>query len=312
VQAVAFTSLLPIQGGATDRYFAIDNAPLERDLSKVPDAEIRLVSSDYFRAMHIPLIAGREFDDHDTRASEHVVVINDELAHRYFPAGALGRRLTSGEAEGGRIVGVVKSVRQMALDQEPRAEFYLPVSQALYSTQEMTFVVRAQGRPEDLARAVREAVRGVAPQPVFQLATMDDVISRSLTTRRLVLVLLLAFAGLALLLSAAGVYGVMSYGVSQRTREIGIRVALGARGVDVLGMILAGAARVLAIGIGAGLFAAALLTRALDSILYGVGALDPLTFAAVPAVIAFVGIVAGAVPAARAARVDPLESMRAE
>ncbi|HEY2378432.1 MAG TPA: ABC transporter permease [Gemmatimonadaceae bacterium] len=313
VQAAAFTTLLPIQGGATDRYFSIDNQPLERDLSKVPDAEIRLVSGNYFHAMRIPLIAGREFDDHDTRASEHVVIVNDELARRYFPDGSpLGRRLTSGETEGGRIVGVVKSVRQFGLDQEPRAEFYVPVSQALFNTQEMTFVLRAQARPEDLARGVREAVHGVAPQPVFQLATMDDVISQSLTTRRLVLVLLLAFAGLALLLSAAGVYGVMSYGVSQRTREIGIRVALGARGGDVLGLILSGALRVLALGIGVGLFAAALLTRALDSMLYGIGALDPFTFAAVPALIALVGIIAGVVPAARAARIDPLESMRAE
>ena len=313
VQAAAFTSILPIQGGATDRYFSIDNQVLDRDLSRVPDAQIRLVSSDYFRAMRIPLIAGREFDDHDLRASEHVVMINDELARRYFPdASPLGRRLMSGETEGGRIVGVVKSVRQLGLDQEPRAEFYVPVSQAIYGTQEMTFVVRAPTRPEALARAVREAVRGVAPQPVFQLATMDDVISRSLTTRRLVLVLLMAFAGLALLLSAAGVYGVMSYGVSQRTREIGIRMALGARGIDVLGMILRGAVSLLAIGVAAGVLAAALLTRALDSILYGVSALDPVTFAAVPAVIAVVGIIAGAVPAVRAAGVDPLESMRAE
>jgi putative ABC transport system permease protein len=203
-------------------------------------------------------------------------------------------------------------VRQLSLDQEPRAEFYVAVSQARYNTQEMTFVVRATGRPEELTRSMREAVRSVAPQPLFQLATMTDVIAQSLTTRRLVLVLLLAFAGLALVLSAAGVYGVMSYGVSQRTREIGIRMALGARAGDVLGMILGGAARVLAIGVAVGLLAAALLTRALDSILYGVGALDPLTFAAVPAVIAVVGLLAGAVPAVRAARVDPLESMRAE
>jgi predicted permease len=313
VQAVAFTSLLPIQGGATDRYFSIDGRPLERDLSRVPDAEIRLVSSDYFRAMRIPLVAGREFDDHDTRAGEHVVVINDELARRYFPEGSpLGRRLTSGEDEGGRIVGVVRSVRQLSLDQEPRAEFYIPVSQARYNTQEMTFVVRAIGRPEELARSMREAVRSVAPQPLFQLATMTDVIAQSLTTRRLVLVLLLAFAGLALVLSAAGVYGVMSYGVSQRTREIGIRMALGARAGDVLGMILSGAVRVMAIGIGIGLLAAALVTRVLGSVLYGVDALDPGTFVAVPAIIAVVGILAGAVPAVRAARVDPLESMRAE
>jgi ABC-type antimicrobial peptide transport system permease subunit len=159
---------------------------------------------------------------------------------------------------------------------------------------------------------MREAVRSVAPQPLFQLATMTDVIAQSLTTRRLVLVLLLAFAGLALVLSAAGVYGVMSYGVSQRTREIGIRMALGARAGDVLGMILSGAVRVMAIGIGIGLLAAALVTRVLGSVLYGVDALDPGTFVAVPAIIAVVGILAGAVPAVRAARVDPLESMRAE
>jgi putative ABC transport system permease protein len=301
VQAVGFTSLLPI-----------DNRPLERDLSKVPDAQIRLVSSDYFRAMRIPLVAGREFDDHDTRAAEHVVVVNDALARRYFRDGSpLGRLLTSGESEGGRIVGVVRSVRQMGLDQEPLAEFYVPASQALYNTQEMTFVVRAQGRPEELTRALREVVRGIAPQPLFQVATMDDVIVQSLTTRRLVLVLLVAFAALALVLSAAGVYGVMSYGVSQRTREIGIRMALGARAADVLGMILSGATRVMAIGIAVGLLTAALLTRALGSILYGVGALDPMTFLAVPAVIAIVGLLAGTVPAVRAARVDPMESMRA-
>jgi ABC-type antimicrobial peptide transport system permease subunit len=141
---------------------------------------------------------------------------------------------------------------------------------------------------------------------------MDQVISQSLTTRRLVLMLLVAFAALALVLSAAGVYGVMSYGVSQRTREIGIRMALGARGGDVLGMILTGALRVLGIGVVIGMLAAALVSRALDSILYGVAALDPLTFAVVPAVIAIVGAIAGVIPAARAARIDPLESMRAE
>ena len=313
VRAAGFTSLLPIQGGATDRYFSLDGQPLERDLSRVPDAQIRIVSGGYFAAMRVPLVAGREFDDHDTRASEHVVVINDELARRYFPgASPLGRLLTTGD-EGGRIVGVVRSVRQLGLDQNPQPEFYLPASQARYSMDVMTFVLRSQGDPAALARSVREVVRAVAPQsPVFQMATMDDVISQSLTTRRLVLVLLAAFALLALALSAAGVYGVMSYGVSQRTREIGIRLALGARGGDVLAMILGSATRVLAIGIAVGLLAAALLTRALDSLLYGVAALDPVTFIAVPAIIAIVGLVAGAVPAVRAARVDPLDSMRAD
>jgi putative ABC transport system permease protein len=313
VEGAAFTSLLPIQGGATDRYFSIDGQPMERDLSRVPDAEIRIVSGDYFHEMRIPLVAGREFDDRDIRSAEHVVIVNEELARRYFPGRLpLGRTLTTAD-EGGRIVGVVRSVRQMGLDQDPRAEFYLPAAQALYNTDAMTFVIRARGRPEDLARAARDVVHGLAPQqPIFQLATMDDVIAHSLTTRRLVLVLLVAFATLALLLSAAGVYGVMAYGVSQRTREIGIRMALGARAGDVLVMVLAGAARVMAVGVGVGLVAAALVARALDSMLYGIGGLDPVTFIAVPVVIGLAGMLAGAVPALRAARVDPASSMRVD
>ena len=313
VRTAGFTSLLPIQGGATDRYFSVDGQPLEKDLSRVLDAQVRIVSSGYFAAMRIPLVGGREFDDGDTRAGEHVVLINDELARRYFPGGSpLGRLLTTAD-EGGRIVGVVRSVRQLGLDQNPQPEFYLPASQARYSMDAMTFVLRTEGDPAALARSVRETVRSIAPQsPVFQMTTMDEVIADSLTTRRLVLVLLAAFALLALALSAAGVYGVMSYGVSQRTREIGIRLALGARGGDVLAMILGAVTRVLAIGIVVGLAAAALLTRTLDTLLFGVAALDPLTFVAVPAIIAVVGLVAGAVPAVRAARVDPLESMRAD
>ena len=313
VESAAFTSLLPIQGGLTDRYFAIDNQPMEKDLSRVPDAEIRIVSGEYFRDMGIAVIAGREFDDRDVRGAEKVVIVNDELARRYFPAGSpLGRTITTGD-EGGRIVGVVRSVRQQGLDQAPRAEFYLPAGQARYNTDAMTYVVRARGKPEALARAARGAVHDVAPQqPVFQLATMDDVIATSLTTRRLVLVLLVAFAMLALVLSAAGVYGVMSYAVTQRTSEIGIRMALGARAGDVLAMVLASAMRVLGVGIAAGLIAAALVTRGLESMLYGVGALDSLTFAAVPLVIATVGLAAGAVPAIRAARVDPVRAMRNE
>jgi predicted permease len=313
VRGAAYISMLPIQGGTSDRYFSLDGKPMEKDLSRVLDAQARLISSGYFRTMRIPLLAGREFDDNDLRNTEHVVVINDALARRFFPEGSpLGRILKTGD-DGGRIVGVARSIRQMGLDQDPQPEFYLPSSQASFNLDAMTFVIRAQGQPEELTRAIREVVRSIAPQsPIFQVATMEDVISQSLTTRRLVLVLLVAFAGLALVLSAAGVYGVMSYGVTQRFREIGIRMALGARGGDVVGMILAGAIRVLALGVIVGIAAAALLTRMLNSVLYGVTAMDPVTFIAVPALIAFVGLIAGAIPAVRAARIDPLESMRAE
>jgi ABC-type antimicrobial peptide transport system permease subunit len=193
------------------------------------------------------------------------------------------------------------------------AEFYVPATQERYNTNAMAFVVSTSGPPELLAKAAREAVRAVAPQqPVYQIATMDDVISASLASRRLLLTLLGTFAALALALSVAGVYGVMTYTVSQRTREIGIRMALGARGGDVTAMVLLDAARTTAVGVAGGLLVAALLVGALRAMLYGVGAHDPLTFVAAPVVIAVVGLLAGAVPALRAARIDPLGAMRAE
>ena len=312
VRSAGFTSLLPIQDGATDRYFSIVGRPEEADPQRRPDAEIRVVSERYFQTMRIPVVAGREFDDRDGARTERVVIVNDELARRFFPgASPLGARLDPGTGEPGTIVGVVKSVRQMGLDRAPRSEFYLAATQARYNTGAMAYVVSTSGRPEELSRSVREAVRAVAPQPVYQLATMTDVVSRSLTTRRLVLLLLLAFAALALALCAAGVYGVISYSVSQRTRELGIRMALGARAREVLFLVLVDAVKVMAVGIALGLVAAALLTKALQSILYGVGAHDPVTFLVVPAVIAAVAMLSAAVPAVRAARVDPLAAMRA-
>jgi putative ABC transport system permease protein len=177
----------------------------------------------------------------------------------------------------------------------------------------MAFVLATRGDSRPVMSAIRDLVRSVDPQqPVYLLGTMQSVISSSLGTRRLLLMLLGLFAGLALVLSAAGVYGVMSYGVSQRTREIGIRMALGARGGDVAGMIMRDTGRVVVAGIVVGLGAAVALTGVLQSMLYGVGTHDPVTFVAVPALIVVVALVAGAVPALRATRVDPLISMRSE
>jgi ABC-type antimicrobial peptide transport system permease subunit len=207
----------------------------------------------------------------------------------------------------------VRSVRQIGLDQRALAEFYVPATQERYDTGAMAFVVATSGPPETLANAARDAVHGVAPQqPVYQIASMDDVIATSLASRRLLLTLLGAFAALALALSIAGVYGVMTYSVSQRTREIGIRMALGARAGDVTAMVLLDAAKTTATGVVVGMIGAALLVGTLRAMLYGVGAHDPLTFVAAPFVIAVVGLLAGAIPARRAARIDPLGAMRAE
>jgi ABC-type antimicrobial peptide transport system permease subunit len=197
------------------------------------------------------------------------------------------------------------------LDRELLPEFYLPATQMAYGTSDMAFVVSSAGDPEALAPHVRDVVRSIAPQqPVYRLATMSGVVRDSLGSRRLLLMLLGLFAGLALVLSAAGVYGVMSYGVTQRQREIGIRIALGAKFGDVTGMVLRDVAVVAAIGIGSGVAAALAFSRVMTSVLYGVGVYDGVTFVAVPVVIAGVALLAGAVPAVRAARIDPLVAMR--
>jgi predicted permease len=313
VRSAGVISTLPIQDGATDRYFQIVGRPVETSSGRRPDAQMRVVSPGYFRTLGIPLLAGRDVGERDVATSEHIVVVNDELVRQYFPGETpIGKQIDMGPGPS-TIVGVVKSVRQIGLDQLALAEFYVPVTQERYNTNAMAFVVSTSGPPEMLAKAAREAVRAVAPQqPVYQIATMDDVISASLASRRLLLTLLGAFAALALALSVAGVYGVMTYSVSQRTREIGIRMALGARAGDVTAMVLLDAARTTAAGVAAGLLVAALLVGALRAMLYGVGAHDPLTFVAAPVIIAVVGLLAGAIPALRAARIDPLGAMRAE
>jgi len=313
VRSAGIISTLPIQDGATDRYFTIVGRPVDSTSGHRPDAQMRVVSGGYFRALGIPVLAGRDVDARDVAASEHIAIVNDELVRQYFPGEApIGKQIDMGTGPL-TIVGVVKSVRQIGLDQRALAEFYLPATQERYNTNAMAFVVATSGPPETLVRAAREAVHSVAPrQSMYQIETMDDVIATSLASRRLLLTLVGTFASLALALSMAGVYGVMTYGVSQRTREIGIRMALGARALDVTTMVLLGAAKTTAVGIAFGLLGATVLVGALRVMLYGVGAHDPLTFVVAPAIIAIVALAAGAVPAIRAARIDPLGAMRAE
>jgi len=313
VRAAGVTTVLPVAGGTTDRFFQIAGRPEITDMPKRPDAELRVISPDYFRAFGIRVVGGREFNAGDTRASEKVIIVNEELVRRFFPGeNPIGQRIEIAEDEPLTIVGVVRAVREIGLDQQLLPEFYVPGTQWL-GVSAMSFVVSTRGDPAALARDAREVVHAVAPrQPVYGLATMTNVVRNSLGTRRLLLTLLGLFASLALVLSAAGVYGVMSYGVTQRRREIGIRIALGAKFGDVTSMVLRDVAMVAALGVGLGIAVTLLSARVLTSMLYGVTAYDVLTYLAVPVVIGAVALLAGAIPAVRAARTDPLVAMRSE
>ena len=314
VKSAGFTNLLPIQDGTTDSFIHVIGHPVEADALNRPDAEVRYVSSDYFRTLRIPILEGRELSAADDRAAPRVVIVNEELVKRFMAGeNPIGKQLDPGSGVPATIVGVVHSVQQTALDRPASPELYLAAAQSPGALGAVTFVFAASGDESALARGAREVVRSIAPmQPVYQLGTMDDVVAASLRVRRLVLVLLGGFAALAVLLSAAGVYGVTSYGVAQRTREIGIRMALGARGGDVASMVLTDVSRVAGLGIVIGIAGAAVLSQVMQSLVFGVGVRDPMTFAMTPVVVGIVAIVAGVVPALRAANVDPLAAMRAE
>jgi putative ABC transport system permease protein len=314
VRDAASTTLLPIQGSGWNGNFTIVGRPKETDLSRQPFAEYRVISSNYFHALGIPMAKGREFSDHDALGAPAVVIVNDEFVRRYFPnEDPIGKQILPWTDTPATIVGVARSVRQVSLDQLPRSELYVAAAQTPRQLRDVTYIVDTQTKPEALVSAIRNAVHDVAPdQPLFLVKSMDAVISDSLQSRKLTLSLLAIFATLAVLLSAAGVYGVMSYGVSQRQREIGIRMALGARGGDVTSMVVGDAAKLAAIGVAIGLLVAFGLSRVLAGMLYGVGVHDPTTFFIVPLLIAGIAIVASLVPALRASRVDPLVAMRTD
>jgi predicted permease len=314
VQSAGLTSLLPIQASGWNGLFSIVGRPEEKDPSRATFAEYRVVSSNYFKSLGVRLVKGREFSDQDSYDAPQVVIVNEEFVRRYFPnEEPIGKQINAWKPMPSTIVGVANSVRQVSLDQPPAPEVYVAAAQTPRNIGDVTYVVSTKGTPELLVSAVREAVRSVAPnQPIYVVKSMEQVISDSLQSRKLTLSLLAIFAILAVVLSAAGVYGVMSYGVSQRRREIGIRMALGARGGEVTSMVLRDAAKLAGIGVTIGLLGASLLTRILTGMVYGVGTRDPATFAAVAGLIGAVAVGASLIPALRAARVDPLTAMRAE
>src|SRR5882724_765871 len=285
--------------------------PIGADSIEVP---LDSVSPGYFRAMGIPLLSGREFDDRDVRNSTPVVIVNETFVRRFFAdEEPLGKRFVYGQSGPDNnnwitIVGVVGDMRRTGFDRPVRPETFLPQSQNPSAT--LTIVARTAVDPVTLSNTLRGEVWAIDnDQSVYDLKSMDQTLSEMSSQRRFNMLLLGVFAALALTLAAVGIYGVMSYSVAQRTHEIGVRMALGARGTDVLGMIVRRGMVLVIAGIGAGLIGAVALTRLLSSLLYGVSATDPLTFVVIPIVLSAVALGACFVPASRATTVDPMVAL---
>lgn len=304
-------NLLPLQDWGNSGGFEIVGRQNASE-AESPYAEIRVVSPDYFAAIGIPLLRGREFAAQDNLDAPPVALVNEALAERYFPGeDAVGRQIQRSD-ERITILGVVGSVRQTRLEREALPELYLPYTQ-FASTREMSLVVRTAAEPMELAPAVRGAIREVAPQQVvYGMRTMQQVVTDSFSDRRFLLGLLGAFAAVAIVLAVVGIYGIVSYSVAQRTREFGIRLALGAGHERIRHMVLGEGMRLAGLGIGIGLLAAYLLTRLLASLLYGVGAADMLTYIGVALLLGAVALGASYVPARRGAGVNPMEAFRAD
>ena len=324
VQAVSQTwGALPMNGD-DEMTFWLEGQPKpasENDLNWALDY---IVEPGYLKAMGIPLQRGRFFTDRDNEHSPQVAVIDDVFARKFFPnQDPIGKRVQSSTlAAPALIVGVVGHVKQWGLDSDDteklRAQFYVPCMQMpdpyiSMSPSGSAVVVRSDQAVAGLLDSVRHASQQISSEIViFSPQSMDEVIASSLARRRFSMILLVVFATLALLLASVGIYGVISYVVGQRTHEIGIRMALGARQLDILRLILSGAGRLAAIGTVVGLVSALALTRLMANLLYGVGPNDPLTFVAVPAILILVALLASYLPARRATKVDPMIALRYE
>jgi predicted permease len=276
---------------------------------------MRIIAGDYLRAMDIPLLAGRAFDARDVAGNERVVFINATLARTLFPGeDPLNRRITGGNVPAGqfaRIVGVTGDVRHQSLDLAPTGEVYFPLAQ--YNMSFLTIVVRTSVDPRAVLESARRAVRQVDTMvPIVDLRTLESAVHGSMARRRVVLQLLSAFAVIGLVLGAIGVYGVVAYAVTQRTQEIGVRLALGAPRSSIVTMVVRDGLGYTATGLGAGVVAALALNGTLRGLVYDVSTTDPLTYVAVAAAVLAASTLASLIPAYRASRADPTIAMRRE
>jgi predicted permease len=313
VESAGLANCLPITGGPnTD--FEIIGRPVP-DIGDEPSADIRIIDTDYFRALKIPLRQGRWFTERDTARAPQVMVINETMARRFWPGeDALGKRVTMkdwGDPLTGEIIGVVGDVKANGLDTETGSMIYWPHTQ--FPTGFNRVVIRTTSDPSNLIAAVKHQVWSVNKnQPIADIKSMEQVLAASVARRRFNMALLGGFAVIALLLASVGIYGVMSYTVTQRTREIGIRMALGAARRDIIRMVMQQGVSLALLGIGAGLVGALALTRLLSSLLFGVSATDPITFITISLILTGVALGACFVPARRATKVDPMIALRYE
>jgi len=322
VQSAALTTGVPLGRANEERYLVEGQPRPPRD--RIPVALTQWVSAEYHRTFAIDLLAGRLFTGADREGAQNVAIVDEEFERRMFPAGpsrpALGRRvqLTSEPGRWRTIVGVVRHVRHASLDEQPRVEVYAPYTQMepgwqLEIGRAMEFAVRSSGDAASVVAGVRQVVHGIDPDvPLSHVRAMDEALSDSLAPRVLNAGLLGLFAVVALLLSVVGLYGVMSYAVTQRTREIGVRVALGAAPREILLLLLAGSARIVAIGLGLGVVIAVAAGRLLQGMLYAVDARDPMTFGLAALLLTLVAAFAAYLPARRATKLDPVTALARE
>ncbi|MBI3404938.1 MAG: ABC transporter permease [Acidobacteria bacterium] len=328
VQSVGGISWLPLGGSGSATTFDVLDRPMPPE-GEHPVADVRFVTRDFFRAMGTPLLSGRTFEDRDAVAEPQVpprgnptapapalrtILVNQALAKMYWPnEDPIGKRLQMdwGEMQTAEIIGVVSDVKLTSLETDPRPTIYWYHQQI--PSQFMAVVVRVSGDPLQLVGAIKSQVAALDKNvPVAHISTMDNIVASSVSLRRFNLTLLGVFAGVALLLAAVGIYGVISYSVVQRTHEIGIRMALGAQRAHVLRLVLSSGLKMTAIGLGVGIAGALALTRFIATLLFHVQPADPLTFVGVAALLLGVAVLAALLPARRAARVDPLVALRYE
>jgi predicted permease len=307
IEAAGLTDVLPL---GRNRSWGVGAKGQVYSKGAYPSAFVRIVSDGYLKAMGIPLRAGRDFTEQDTTLSKPVIIINETLARTLWPGqNPIGQIVTFRPER--EVIGVVGDVRHIALEQESGPEMYLPIRQVDdYSSVDL--VVRTALPPSGLAAAVRGALKPIEPNlPGNEFRTLQQLVDRAVSPRRFVVFLLAGFAGFALILASLGIYGVISYSVTQRTQEIGIRMALGASARDLQAHILLQTLGLAAIGMSVGAAGSWLLARTISGLLFGVSSSDPITFLGMVAVLTAVAAVAGYLPARRASRIDPMLALRA-